>query len=67
MLKQVRANAEVATTPFILLTAKSDEEFETQLIGTRVVRRLGRRFLRSLSMTDLAPNTLRCQNHFLGG
>ena len=34
MLKQVRANAEVATTPFILLTAKSDEE--SKLIGTEI-------------------------------
>ena len=34
MLKQVRANTDVATTPFILLTAKSDEE--SKLIGTEI-------------------------------
>ena len=34
MLKQVRANADVATTPLILLTAKSDEE--SKLIGTEI-------------------------------
>ena len=34
MLKQVRSNADVATTPFILLTAKSDEE--SKLIGTEI-------------------------------
>ena len=34
MLKKVRANPDVATTPFILLTAKSDEE--SKLIGTEI-------------------------------
>ena len=34
MLKQVRANTDVATTPLILLTAKSDEE--SKLIGTEI-------------------------------
>ena len=34
MLKQVRGNTDVATTPFILLTAKSDEE--SKLIGTEI-------------------------------
>ena len=34
MLKKVRANADCATTPVILLTAKSDEE--SKLIGTEI-------------------------------
>jgi len=34
MLKQVRANNDISTTPFILLTAKSDEE--SKLIGTEI-------------------------------
>ena len=34
MLKQVRANSDISTTPVILLTAKSDEE--SKLIGTEI-------------------------------
>jgi len=34
MLKRVRENTDIATTPFILLTAKSDEE--SKLIGTEI-------------------------------